>query len=353
VYATVSDQKLGVDDGVYNAAGTKTSSTADGALDYYTADVKNYADYYPFGSLEPNRHGGETGYRYGFNGMEMDDEVKDLPGTSYNFKYRVHDPRVGRFLSLDPLSKEYPWNSPYAFAENKVIRYVELEGLEIGNPFKYEIKTTNDAIAEGMSRGVPFANEADEKSFLRRQERIGVQREVAKDILLITGGVVTIAVSGGSGAVVVAGVLSGSFAVAAGSAALVIDLAGNTELANSIPNGYLDATVGLMVEYTVDGEKVKVYTRATLAIAEGQVTAQFQQAPKRLLEAIDKGLTATNMSITVVDQIKTQQDSNGQSNNSVSETVKSVFKKVTDLFKFDAPSEGEVFEGTTGVDADK
>jgi RHS repeat-associated protein len=279
--------------------------------------------------------------------------VKDLPGTSYNFKYRVHDPRVGRFLSLDPLSKEYPWNSPYAFAENKVIRYVELEGLEIGNPFKYEIKTTNDAIAEGMSRGVPFANEADEKSFLRRQERIGVQREVAKDILLITGGVVTIAVSGGSGAVVVAGVLSGSFAVAAGSAALVIDLAGNTELANSIPNGYLDATVGLMVEYTVDGEKVKVYTRATLAIAEGQVTAQFQQAPKRLLEAIDKGLTATNMSITVVDQIKTQQDSNGQSNNSVSETVKSVFKKVTDLFKFDAPSEGEVFEGTTGVDADK
>jgi hypothetical protein len=53
VYATVSDQKLGVDDGVYNSAGTQTSGTADDILDYYTADVKSYADYYPFGSLEP------------------------------------------------------------------------------------------------------------------------------------------------------------------------------------------------------------------------------------------------------------------------------------------------------------
>ncbi len=40
------------------------------------------------------------------------------------------DPRVGRFLSIDPLASEYPHNSPYAFSENRVIDGVELEGLE-------------------------------------------------------------------------------------------------------------------------------------------------------------------------------------------------------------------------------
>lgn len=51
-------------------------------------------------------------------------------GTSYAFEYRMHDPRIGRFLSIDPLAFKYPWNSPYAFAENKVIQFIELEGLE-------------------------------------------------------------------------------------------------------------------------------------------------------------------------------------------------------------------------------
>ena len=51
-------------------------------------------------------------------------------GNSVNFKFRMHDPRVGRFLSLDPLAPKYPHNSPYVFAENRVIDGVELEGLE-------------------------------------------------------------------------------------------------------------------------------------------------------------------------------------------------------------------------------
>lgn len=51
-------------------------------------------------------------------------------GTSYNYEYRMHDPRVGRFLSVDPLANEYPFYSPYAFSGNRVIDKVELEGLE-------------------------------------------------------------------------------------------------------------------------------------------------------------------------------------------------------------------------------
>jgi RHS repeat-associated protein len=69
------------------------------------------------------------GYRYGFQGQETDDEVKGS-GNSVNYKYRMHDARLGRFLSIDPLAAKYPHNSPYAFSENMVIHAIELEGLE-------------------------------------------------------------------------------------------------------------------------------------------------------------------------------------------------------------------------------
>lgn len=42
----------------------------------------------------------------------------------------MYDARIERFLSIDPLAGKYPWNSPYAFSENRVLDGVELEGLE-------------------------------------------------------------------------------------------------------------------------------------------------------------------------------------------------------------------------------
>ncbi len=83
-----------------------------------------------------------TGYRYGFNGQEKDDEWKG-EGNSINYKYRVHDPRLGRFLSIDPLAPKYPHNSPYAFSENRVIDAIELEGLEGYKVVDHQFKTTS------------------------------------------------------------------------------------------------------------------------------------------------------------------------------------------------------------------
>jgi hypothetical protein len=61
--------------------------------------------------------------------MEKDDEVKG-EGNSVNYEYRMHDTRLGRFFAVDPISHEFPWNSPYAFSENRLLDAVELEGLE-------------------------------------------------------------------------------------------------------------------------------------------------------------------------------------------------------------------------------
>ncbi|MFH6996039.1 RHS repeat domain-containing protein [Flavobacterium sp. FlaQc-48] len=96
---------------------------------FYCPDVLSYSDYYPFGMQVPTRHGQSDSYRYGFQGQEKDDELKG-EGNSLNYTFRMHDPRIGRFLSVDPLTKSYPHNSPYAFSENRVIDGMELEGLE-------------------------------------------------------------------------------------------------------------------------------------------------------------------------------------------------------------------------------
>jgi RHS repeat-associated protein len=89
-------------------------------------------------------------YRYGFNNMEKDDEIKGA-GNSYSFKFRIYDARLGRFLSVDPLASSYPWNSTYAFAENDVIRAIDLEGLE-----KYIVTARSFIPMEKLSNPNPF-----------------------------------------------------------------------------------------------------------------------------------------------------------------------------------------------------
>jgi hypothetical protein len=44
---------------------------------------------------------------------------------------RIYDPRLGRFLSVDPLTKSYPHYAPYQFAGNMPIMAIDLDGKEI------------------------------------------------------------------------------------------------------------------------------------------------------------------------------------------------------------------------------
>ncbi len=79
--------------------------------------------------LVPNRHEASSEYRYGFQNQGKDDELKG-EGNSINYTFRMHDPRTGRFFATDPLEQSFPWNSSYAFSENRVIDGIELEGRE-------------------------------------------------------------------------------------------------------------------------------------------------------------------------------------------------------------------------------
>jgi RHS repeat-associated protein len=82
--------------------------------------------------LQPGRSYSQSNvgaYRYGFNGKERDDEVKG-DGMQLDYGMRIYDPRLGRFLSMDPVTNEFPDLSPYQFASNMPIAAIDLDGLE-------------------------------------------------------------------------------------------------------------------------------------------------------------------------------------------------------------------------------
>ena len=127
-----------------------------------------------FGSPINSRAYASGEYRYGFNGMEKDDEIfRD--GNAYAFEYRINDTRLGRFMSVDPLQVAYPWNSTYAFAENRVIDGIDLEGLEWENfkskfskPGNLKVKLPNRLTVQKQHYSVTITNPArDLKSDFR------------------------------------------------------------------------------------------------------------------------------------------------------------------------------------------
>jgi RHS repeat-associated protein len=75
------------------------------------------------------KHSVDGAYRYGFNGKENDNDVKG-EGNQQDYGMRVYDPRLGKFLSVDPITKKYPMLTPYQFASNSPISGIDLDGLE-------------------------------------------------------------------------------------------------------------------------------------------------------------------------------------------------------------------------------
>ncbi|MEO6833382.1 MAG: RHS repeat-associated core domain-containing protein, partial [Chitinophagaceae bacterium] len=101
------------------------------SLNHATGMAMRIIDYYPFGMVMPGRTFTLAGMggRFGFQKQEMDNEIAG-EGNHLNFKFRGYDPRTGRFWSVDPLAGSYPWNSSYAFSENRVNDGIDLEGTE-------------------------------------------------------------------------------------------------------------------------------------------------------------------------------------------------------------------------------
>ncbi len=98
----------------------------------FDADLRTLTDYYPFGMTMPERSyaaAGIAGHRYGYNGKENDNEVKG-EGNQQDYGARIYDPRVARFLSVDPLARAFAAWSSYHFSANSPILVKDADGRD-------------------------------------------------------------------------------------------------------------------------------------------------------------------------------------------------------------------------------
>jgi RHS repeat-associated protein len=115
---------------------------------YYSADIISATDYSPFGAPLASRTYQASEYRFGFNGKENDNEAKGN-GNQQDYGMRVCDNRLGRFFSIDPLTKKYPELSTYQFASNIPISGIDQDGLEHFNMTTITYSESGAAIGLG------------------------------------------------------------------------------------------------------------------------------------------------------------------------------------------------------------
>jgi RHS repeat-associated protein len=76
-------------------------------------------------------HGTDKNTPYKFNGKELDEE------TSLNYYgARYYDPRISMFYGVDPMAEKYSFQTPFAYAANNPIKFVDVLGMAPGDPLK-------------------------------------------------------------------------------------------------------------------------------------------------------------------------------------------------------------------------
>ena len=120
VLTVITDRKLGMKD----ASGNLVLDT-EGLIATFVADVLSVNNYYPFGlAMEGKKFESET-YRYGFNGMEKDE---DAASEHYTAEFWVYNSKIARRWNVDPVVKEH--ESPYAAFANNPIWFGDYDGQD-------------------------------------------------------------------------------------------------------------------------------------------------------------------------------------------------------------------------------
>ena len=102
-----------------------------------SSEILKEQNYYPFGMFHKGYNNVSQGNTNNYRTYQAQEYTEDLGINVHEFKFRMHDPTIGKFWQIDPLAEDYVYNSPYAFQENKLGLGTELEGLELDMSARY------------------------------------------------------------------------------------------------------------------------------------------------------------------------------------------------------------------------
>jgi len=110
-----------------------TNSGSAGSPNVVISEENNY---YPFGLNHKgyndigNGYGNSVAKKFKFGGKELQDDLiggKNLDW--YDFSARNYDPALGRWMNIDPMAELMYSHSPYNFAFNNPVYFVDLDGM--------------------------------------------------------------------------------------------------------------------------------------------------------------------------------------------------------------------------------
>jgi RHS repeat-associated protein len=100
-------------------------------------EIVEESNYYPFGlkhkgyNSVTNPNGNSTAQKFGFGGKELQDDV--VGGNSldwHDFGARNYDASLGRWMNLDPLAEQMRRHSPYNYAFDNPIYWIDPDGMK-------------------------------------------------------------------------------------------------------------------------------------------------------------------------------------------------------------------------------